>query len=127
MVPRAVRVALRCGETELGGRVAKRCHAVLPFEQGVADTTRGLLGRGLMATQEVAARHFLDAAAHWRGFGVPYEEAQALLGQGRCLVGLGRAPEAAPPLAAAREIFARLGAKPALADTDELIQKAAPA
>ena len=51
-------------------------------------------------------------------FGVPYEEGHALLGQGRCLVALGRAPEAAAPLAAAREIFARLGAKPALAETD---------
>ena len=50
---------------------------------------------------------------------MPYEEAQALLGQGRCLVALGKAPEAAAPLAAAREIFARLGAKPALAETDE--------
>ena len=50
---------------------------------------------------------------------IPYEEAQALLGQGRCLVALERAPEAAAPLAAAREIFARLGAVPALAETEE--------
>ena len=54
----------------------------------------------------------------WHDFGVPYEEAQALLGQGRCLVALGRAPEAAAPLAAAREIFARLRARPALEETD---------
>jgi len=45
------------------------------------------------------------------------------LGQGRCLVALGRAPEAAAPLVAAREIFSRLGAKPALAETDEWLQK----
>ena len=67
---------------------------------------------------ETAAAGFADAAARWHGFGVPYEEGHALLGQGRCLVALGRAPEAAAPLAAAREIFARLGAKPALTETD---------
>ena len=52
---------------------------------------------------------------------MPYEEAQALLGQGRCLMALGRAPQAAPVLAAAREIFARLGARPALKETDALL------
>jgi hypothetical protein len=31
------------------------------------------------------------AAASWHGFGVPYEEAQALLGQGPCLLVLGSA------------------------------------
>jgi hypothetical protein len=56
---------------------------------------------------------------------VPYEVGHALLGQGRCLVALGRAPEAAAPLAAAREIFARLGARPALADTDDWLVRAA--
>jgi len=69
---------------------------------------------------------FADAAAGWPGFEMPYEEAQALLGQGRCLVALGRAPEAAAPLAAAREIFARLGAKPALAETGEWLARSDP-
>jgi hypothetical protein len=52
---------------------------------------------------------------------MPYEEAQALLGQGRCLVALGRAPEAAPVLEGARRIFARLKARPALTETDALL------
>jgi hypothetical protein len=52
---------------------------------------------------------------------VPYEEAQALLGEGRCLVALGRAPEAAPVLEQARAIFARLGAEPALHEADQLL------
>jgi hypothetical protein len=42
--------------------------------------------------------------------------------QGRCLVALGRAPEATAPLAAAREIFWWLGAKPARAETDEQME-----
>jgi hypothetical protein len=56
-----------------------------------------------------------------------YEEAHALFGQGRCLVALGRAPEVGVPLAAAREIFARLGAKPAEAEADELMKQVASA
>ena len=52
--------------------------------------------------------------------GVPYEEAHALLGEGRCLLALGRPQEeAAAALSAAREIFARLKAKPALAEADD--------
>jgi len=39
-------------------------------------------------------------------------------------VALGRAPEAAPVLEQAREIFAKLKAKPALAETDELLARA---
>ena len=63
------------------------------------------------------------AASGWREFGVPYEEAHALLGEGRCLVALGRAPEVAAPLAEAREIFARLRATPALAEADCLLRQ----
>ena len=72
---------------------------------------------------EAAATGFAAAAARWHEFGVPYEEAQALLGQGRCLVALGRASAAITPLSGAREIFARLGAKPAMEETDELMQQ----
>ena len=63
------------------------------------------------------------AASGWHPtFDVPYEEGHALLGRGRCLVTI-RASEAAAPLGAARDIFARLAAKPALAETDKLMQK----
>ena len=61
------------------------------------------------------------AAARWHDFGVPYEEAQALLGQGRCLAALGRAPEAAAPLSAARDILTPLGATAAIAETESLL------
>ncbi len=53
------------------------------------------------------------------------EQAFALLGQGRCLLGLARATEAAAVLHRAREIFERLGATPALAETDALLAAAA--
>jgi len=53
------------------------------------------------------------------------EQAFALLGQGRCLIGLSRPTEAAAVLQHAREIFERLGATPALAETDALLAAAA--
>ena len=85
-----------------------------PFREHTRVTCCALLAEA-RGEHEAAAAGFADAAARWHDFGVPYEEGHALLGQGRCLVALDRAPEAAAPLAAAREIFARLGARPALA------------
>jgi hypothetical protein len=55
---------------------------------------------------------------------MPWERAQALLGQGRCLLNLGQGLEATGPLRQAREIFASLEAKLALAKTDALLEQA---
>jgi ATP/maltotriose-dependent transcriptional regulator MalT/class 3 adenylate cyclase len=118
-LPEAVRTALAGGDDGLAARLADGVESVLPIQRNVLATTQSLLAerRGERAA---AAAGFAAAAVGWQGFEVPYEEAQALLGEGRCLLALGRAPEAAPVLAAAREIFARLGAKPALAETEAL-------
>jgi hypothetical protein len=70
---------------------------------------------------DAAAAHFLHAAGRWREFRMPYEEAHALLGRGRCLKALGKDGEAEESLGAAREIFARLGAAPAVAEADALL------
>jgi len=123
MLPHALRTArlLRaepCLE-DLASRIELRapmhdCARILA--QALLSETRG--------DNAGASACYADAADRDRALGLPYEEAQALLGQGRCLVALGRAPEAAAPLAAAREIFARLGAKPALEETDALLEKA---
>lgn len=48
------------------------------------------------------------------------ECAYALLGHGRCLLSVGRSA-AKVPLATARELFASLGYKPALAETEALL------
>ena len=122
VLPEAVRVALHCGDAELAEHVCGLVPGELPAVQIASASVAALLAE-TRAEYETAAAGFADAATRWQDFGVPYEEAQALLGQGRCLVALERAPETAAPLAAAREIFARLGAKPALAETDELIRQ----
>ena len=48
------------------------------------------------------------------------ERAYALFGGGRCLSALGKA-EAEKPLREARDLFASLGYKPALAETEALL------
>jgi tetratricopeptide (TPR) repeat protein len=92
----------------------------LPTQQCVRTYADALLAE-MRGDHEAAASGFAAAAARWHDFGMPYEEAQALLGRGRCLVALGRAAEAIAPLDDSREIFARLGAKPALAEVGSLL------
>jgi hypothetical protein len=96
--------------------------ARLPLHEHVLAVV-GALVTETRGEYEAARAGFADAAGRWHDFGMPYEEAHALLGQERCLVALERAPEAAAPLAAAREIFARLRARPALDEVDALLQQ----
>jgi class 3 adenylate cyclase/tetratricopeptide (TPR) repeat protein len=123
-IPELVRHALAFGEPVIAEQLVDEMQPGVPLMDHVLVTGRALLAESCVALDEAAAG-YADAAARWHRFGIPYEEAQALLGQGRCLVALGRRPEAAGPLAAAREIFARLGAKPALTETDEWIARVA--
>ncbi len=126
-LPQAVRMTLMGGDAKLARRLATETRKympakLLPLQQHAVATLDALFAE--VDGDRAAAAGFADAAARWHEFGVPYEEGHALLGEGRCLVALGRAPEAAAPLAAAREIFARLGARPALEETEEWLGRA---
>ena len=123
VLTRLARTAVALRRSDLAARFVAQIDAITPFDEDVRSTVAALIAEAEGRTAEAAAG-FADAAARWHDFGVPYEAGQAWLGQGRCLVALGRAPEAAAPLAAAREIFARLGAKPALAETDDWLARA---
>jgi tetratricopeptide (TPR) repeat protein len=93
--------------------------------------TVGRAGHSLIAARAVlaeadgktdeAAALYENSAAGWRAYGFVFALAQSLLGSGRCLLALGRADEARPRLNEARDIFARLGARPALAEVDALL------
>ena len=63
---------------------------------------------------------YTEAADRWRTFDNVPERAYALLGQGRCLVALGDSAAEAP-LVEARDLFASMGYKPALAETEALL------
>jgi hypothetical protein len=123
-LPDLVRVAIAAGEPGLGAQLADGLKPVYQLDQHAAVTARAALAEQRSENAEAAAL-FTDAAARWERFEVPWEQAQALLGQGRCLLTLGRSTEAREPLRAARDIFASLGASPALADANRLLADAA--
>jgi hypothetical protein len=96
---------------------------VYQLDQHAEVTARALLAEQDGEHAEAAAL-FADAAGRWERFEVPWERAQALLGQGRCLLALGRPAEGEQALAAARDLFASLGASPVLADANRLLAEA---
>jgi len=122
----ALRMALALSDVKLAQRIVDVYRGPLPVQDFAGRSMNALLAEA-RGEHEAAAAGFADAAARWHEFGIPYEEAQALLGRGRCLLALGRAPEAAQPLREAREIFARLGARPALEETEDWLAQAGPA
>ena len=123
LAPDAARAALACGDATLAESICGKLKHRLPLHEHALVSVKAAIALE-SGRHEAALSDFADAARRWHEFGMPYEEGQALLGQGRCLVAVGRAPEAAPPLAAAREIFARLGALPALEETDAVLTAA---
>ena len=122
-LPAMVRTALGIGEPELAERLVSGLEPRYPLAEHALVAANAALteARGDL---QAAADAYADAADRWERFGVVPEHAFALLGQGRCLLGLSRPTEAAPILQRAREIFDRLQAAPALAETDALLQQA---
>ncbi len=120
LVPDVVRATIAHGDLGLAEAACDNVRPTLPHYRHAIASGRAVVAEA-RGEHKAAAAGFADAATGWHKLAIPYEEGQALLGQGRCLVALGRAPEAAAPLAAAREIFARLGAKPALKETDAVL------
>jgi class 3 adenylate cyclase/tetratricopeptide (TPR) repeat protein len=122
-LPDLVRVAIAAGDPDLGTRLAAGLKPVYQLDQYALMTARALLAERHGRHAE-AADLFGEAAGRWEQFEVPWEQAQALLGQGRCLLTLGQQAAAQRPLKAAGEIFAWLGATPAFADANRLLAQA---
>ncbi len=120
LLPAMVRAAVRIEEHALAARLVTGLEPRYPLAEHALVSANASLteARGDL---QAAADAYADAADRWERFGVVTEQAFALLGQGRCLVGLSRPTEAAVALEHAREIFERLKAAPALADTDALL------
>ena len=119
-LPEAVRTAVAVGDRDLAERLASSFEATYPYEEHAVCAARAVVAEARGET-EGAAGLFEEAAKRWVGMGVVPERAFAHLGQGRCLLALGRSAQAYGPLHQAREVFAGLGAKPALAATDALL------
>jgi tetratricopeptide (TPR) repeat protein len=118
-LPSLLRVALALDDPPLARRLAAGVepatslddHAVVSAEAQLAEAA----GR-----HADAARLYQQAAERWHQFGNVPERAYALLGRGRCLVALGDV-DSEVPLTEARDLFASMGYKPALAETERLL------
>jgi hypothetical protein len=119
-LPEAVRTAVAAGDRGLAERLASSFDATYPYEEHAVCAARATVAE-FRGDPEGAAGLFAEAARGWVGMEVVPERAFAYLGQGRCLLALGRSAQAYVPLRQAREVFARLGAKPPLTETDALL------
>jgi tetratricopeptide (TPR) repeat protein len=123
-LPSNVRTALAAGDRHLAQRLTEGIQLRNPLNEHALCAASAQLAQHAFELSE-AVGLYSEAAARWQEFGNVPERAYALLGQGRCLRALGRAG-AEEPLLEARELFASMGYKPALAETEELLRQPAP-
>jgi hypothetical protein len=114
-----VRTAVAVGDAKLAALLADGVEQRTPLAEHALAAGRAQLAEAA-GDHPGAAALYAEAADGWRDFGNVPERASALLGQGRCLAALGK-PGAQAPLRAARELFASMGYKPALSETEALL------
>ncbi len=121
-LPALARVAIALDDRTLCRRLVDGLEARCDYAEHSLVTAQAILAE---AGDDLAgaALGYAEAAERWEAFGVIPEQAHALYGQGRCLTALGQLAEAARPLHAARDIFARLGAAPAIAGINDLLDE----
>jgi hypothetical protein len=109
----------------LADRLVDRLEPHYPLNEHALVSARAQLAEhaGDHAEAEIL---YAEAASRWREFGNVPERAHALMGQGRCLLALGRLG-AQRPLGEARDLFASMSYKPALADANALLEQTAAA
>jgi hypothetical protein len=122
-LPLMVRTAIACDDLDLGERLALGLEPVYPYRAHALVAAEAILAEARDKPKEGASL-YAESARRWERFGVVPERAHALLGQGRCLIDLGRPSEAISPLREARKIWVSLGATPALNETDVLLERA---
>jgi hypothetical protein len=121
LLPELVRCALAASGRELAAEIADGLEPHTPLQEHALVGARAVLAEGAGDSAE-AAQLYAEAGERWRDFGSLSECAYALLGRGRCLVALGR-PGAEAPLREARQLFVSMGYKPALAQTEALLDQ----
>jgi hypothetical protein len=116
-----LRTALAAGDAELAQRLADGIDPRYPLNQHALCAARAQLAEATGEHAQAAAL-YAEAADRWREFGNVPERANALLGQGRCLLTLADLA-AEQPLRQAAERFASMGYRPALAETEALLEQ----
>ena len=118
-LPFVLRMVLVLDDPLLAQRLVAGIHAAVPLHEHALASARAYLAE-TDGDHNTAAHLYKQAADRWEQFGNVPERAYTLLGQGRCLSALGK-PDAQDPLRQARELFAAIGYRPALAETDALL------
>jgi hypothetical protein len=123
LMPEGLRVLMATGETDIARGIVGEESVPIP-----TVITRQVGGRAALAEAdgklEDAVAGYREAAEAWERGNFAFEQANALLAAGRCLLSLGKAAEAAMELTRAREGFAALGAGPLLSACDDLLGEA---
>jgi hypothetical protein len=116
-----LRTALAAGDPDLAERLADGLEPRYPLREHALCAARAQLAEHAGNHADAATLH-AEAATRWQQFGNVPERAYALLGQGRCLVALAD-PAAEQPLHEAAELFGSMGYRPALAETEALLER----
>ena len=117
-----LRTALAAGDPDLARRLADGFDSRDPLREHALCAARAQLAEHAGGHTEAAVL-YAEAAARWQQFGNVPERAHALLGRGRCLAALPDAAAAEQPLRLAAELFSSMGYKPALAETEALLEQ----
>ena len=121
-LPWMVRTALAAGNPRLAHKLTDMLEPLFPLHEHALCAARAQLVENAGNHAE-AATLYAGAAARWQQFGNVHEHAYALLGQGRCLLALAD-PTPEQPLRQAAELFGSMGYRPALAETNALLEQA---
>jgi class 3 adenylate cyclase/tetratricopeptide (TPR) repeat protein len=122
VLPGLVRSALALDDRNLATSLTQGVQPLTPLHQHALTSCQAQLAHAADNHTE-AATLYADAAHRWHQFGNVPERAYALLGHGRCLNAVGD-PGAERSLRRARDLFASMGYKPALAQTEALLHQA---
>jgi DNA-binding SARP family transcriptional activator len=120
-LPAMVRTALAAGDPSLARTLTDGLQPRFPLHEHAHTSAQAQLAEAA-GDHAKAAALYAEAAERWHQFGNLPERAYALLGHGRCLLALGHAG-AEVPLTEARELFSSMGYKPALAETDAMLEQ----
>jgi class 3 adenylate cyclase len=120
-LPAMVRTALGASDPALAKRLVAGLEPHYPLDEHALCAARALLAEHV-GDHAAAATLYAEASVRWKEFGNVPERAHALLGEGRCLLALGR-PGAEARLREARDLFDSMGYKPALAETIALLEQ----
>jgi DNA-binding CsgD family transcriptional regulator len=130
LLPAYVEIMLAEGDAPAARSACSELQEIAEHYEGEMMDAMAAQARGAVDLAEGDARAALVAlrfAGHaWRKLEAPYEAARAGVLVGLACAALGDEETAASELAAAREVFARLGAVTDLARVDSLAQDAAP-